>query len=749
MNFTNRLFQSLLIIGLVLCCQVQYAQDNNQILNQEVSISFEDMSIEESLVKLEKEVGINTAYNKNELKDKNVTITFEKELLSEVLEVLLNNDKLSYKLIGNTITIFRNPNITKSNLSKVKHIEKHTISGYVMDEQSKETLIGATIFVKGINKGTTTNEYGFYSMTLPEGSYELTFSFLGFQTHTEQINVSKDVEYSAFLRQGNTMEEVVISEDAIVRRHTEARMSTNTLSMEKLKSIPVLMGERDVIKMIQLMPGIQSGSEGSTGLYVRGGGPDQNLILLDGVPIYNVNHLFGFLSTLNGDAIKSAEIIKGGFPSQYGGRLSSIIDVRMKEGNLNKVHGDISLGVVAGKINLEGPIISDKTSFNISARRTWLDAITTPIQKISNAGASNKEFLTYKFYDFNAKINHKFSDKSRLYFSSYIGDDHMKFRGEWTNEKEVGDLVWGNRIISLRWNYQLSPKMFSNTTVYNTRYKFSFANDYRTLGTTGFVDIYTSNSSINDFGAKTDLSFLPNPNHHIRFGISAVQHEFSPTVNTTSYQQGTEAAKVNTTPVETVKGIEISAYVGDDMSIGNRLKINAGVHSSSYAVQNSNYFTLQPRAALSYLLNDKSSIKLSYSQMRQFLHLLASPGLGFPTDLWVSSTDRIKPESSTQYAAGYTYSLGNGFEATAEGFYKTMSNLLEYKSGFSVFSSGSEWEDKVLIGDGDSYGVELLLEKRIGKMTGWIGYTWSKSNRTFPDLNDGKSFHINMIVEMI
>lgn len=739
MNYTSSLLKCLLVFGFALLWQTNYAQDRDQILNKEVSITFDDLSIEESLAKLEKEVGVNTAYNKNEIKADNISITFEKELLSEVLEVLLANDNLSYKLIGNTITIFRSQD-AKPLIAKTKKIEKFTLSGYVMDGESKETLIGATVYINEISKGITTNEYGFYSITLPEGSYEITYSFLGFETKVQQIDISENVEFSPLMKLGNTLDEVVISDDAIEQRHAEARMSTNTLSMEKLKSIPVLMGERDVIRMIQLMPGIQSGSEGSTGLYVRGGGPDQNLILLDGVPIYNVNHLFGFLSTLNGDAIKSAEVIKGGFPAQHGGRLSSIIDVRMKEGNMSEIKGDVTLGIVAGKINLEGPIVSDKTSFNISARRTWLDAITSPLQKISSKGSINKELFAYKFYDLNAKVNHKFSDKSRLYFSSYLGDDHMKYRGEYPGEKEVGDMVWGNKIYSLRWNYQLSPKMFSNTTVYNTQYKFTFDNDFRTTDGNGFVDIYSSKSSINDYGAKVDLSFLPNPNHHIRFGISAIQHEFKPTVNTTSYQQGSEVPKVNTTPEEKINGTEISAYVGDDMNIGGRLKVNAGIHASDYIVQNSNYFTLQPRAAMSFLINDKSSLKLSYSQMRQFLHLLASPGLGFPTDLWVSSTDRIKPESSTQYAIGYTHSLGHGFEATVEGYYKTMSNLIEYKSGFSFFSSGSDWEDKVLIGDGDSYGIELLLEKRIGKMTGWIGYTWSKSNRTFPDLNQGKKF---------
>ena len=741
MNYSKKYYWSILVMLCVFGFQKIHAQ--NDLLQQEVTIAFENLSLKESIKKLEAITGITTALNEKELQDKKVTISFEKKLLEEVLKTLLTNENLSYKVIGNTVVIFRKEKIqTTPVISKKKANETFTINGYIMDAESQETLIGATVYISNIQKGTTSNEYGFYSLTLPKGSYEIAFSYIGFEPLVKQIDLMQNTEFSPSLSEGNQLEEVVVTDKQTTHRHIESKMSSNYLSMEKLKSIPVLMGERDVLKMVQLMPGVQSGSEGSTGLYVRGGGSDQNLILLDGVPIYNVNHLFGFLSTLNGDAIKSAEVIKGGFPARYGGRLSSILDIRMKEGNMDKFHGDLSIGLVSGKINLEGPIQKNKTSFHFSARRTWLDAITTPIQKNTKRENGIKEFNAYQFYDLNAKVNHKFSEKNRLFFSSYLGNDKLNSKFEETGYDETVNLTWGNRIFSARWNYLLSPKLFTNTTIYSSAYDFDFEGTQSTLSdnSASYETKFNSQSKIRDYGGRIDLNFLPNPNHHLRMGVGLIHHQFTPTVNSDSYQQGTQPPDVNTQGNTKINSDEIAFYVEDDMSLGKRVQLNAGLHWSNFKVETSNYTSLQPRLAFSFLLNEKSSVKLSYAQMTQFLHLLASPGLGLPTDLWVPSTDKVKPANSNQYALGYTRSLPKGFELTVEGYYKTMQNLLEYKSGFNVFSGSKGWEEKVLIGDGDSYGFEFLLEKKTGKITGWLGYTWSKSNRSFPDINNGKSF---------
>jgi len=724
-----------------------------KVLDQEITIAFEDISIKESLEKLEKMAHVNTAYNELEIADSKVNITFEKELLSEVLESLLANKNLTYKVVGNTITVYRaepKPELTtipepiektKVDIKEVSK-EKFTLSGYITDLESQESLIGANIFVKDLSIGVNTNEYGFYSLTIPSGNYELSFSYIGYQTQVKEIALDVDTELSIALSAGNQLKEIVVTDDAVALRHTETKMSSNKLSMEKLKSMPVLMGERDVLKMVQLMPGIQSGSEGSTGLYVRGGGPDQNLILIDGVPVYNVNHLFGFLSTLNGDAIKSAEIIKGGHPARYGGRLSSILDVRMKEGNMEKFHGEISAGVVAGKINLEGPIIKNKTSFSVSGRRTWLDLFAVPIQKRMKQPAGVERWTAYHFYDFNAKINHKFSDKSRLYLSTYQGQDLNTSFDKTVTKSEDLKIKWGNRIFALRWNYQISPKLFSNTTAYSSYYHFKFDSTIESTLASGMLEkgINESNSQIVDYGGKIDFNYLPTPQHHIRFGLGALSHKFTPTVSSQTLIEGVATPVTIVDGNKDVNALEYTMYVEDDMSLGDRLKLNVGLHAASFDVDDTRYNSFQPRAAMSYTLSDKSSLKLSYSQMTQFLHLLASPGLGLPTDLWVPSTKRIKPESSVQYALGYNQSLKNGYEATCEVYYKTMDNLLEYKSGFNVFGNSKEWEDKVWVGKGESYGIEFLLEKTSGKTTGWIGYTWSKSNRIFPDLNNGIKF---------
>lgn len=749
MNLIN-LKHLLLFILLFFCAYWSMAQD--ELLNTEISIAFEDVSIKNALQNLETTTGVNIAYNSRKVKDDKITLVFEKELLSEVLDALLANKKLAYKVIGNTITIFSKPETLpvpstiakKTEKQKLKTATKYTLSGYFMDAQSKETLIGASVFQPKLSRGTSSNEYGFYSLTLPEGTYELIFSYIGYAPIVKEITLDQNIEFSPLLTLGNTLAEVVVTEDRAIERHASTKMSSNKISLDKVKSMPVLMGERDVLKIIQLMPGVQSGSEGSTGLYVRGGGPDQNLMLLDGVPIYNTNHLFGFLSTFNGDAIKSAEIIKGGFPARYGGRLSSIVDIRMKEGDMESFHGDVTLGLISGKINLEGPITKNKTSFSFSARRTWLDALTFPIQKSVQSGNATKEFFNYHFYDVNAKINHKFSNKSRLFLSTYLGNDKLKFELEefGFDEKEIID--WGNRTAAARWNYQFSPKLFSNTTLLYSQYKFSY-HGYNALieeDTKKVITerLNTSDSSIKDFGAKIDFNFLPNPNHHIRFGAGYTYHQFLPTVNFQQIKLNASSPEKDTQGETKTTADEMTFYVEDEVQIGDFIQINGGLHLSNFQVETSSYTYLQPRLALSFLINNNNSVKVSFAKMNQSIHLLTSPGLGLPTDLWVPSTDKIEPESSLQYAIGYTRSLNKNLELTVEGFYKTMDNLLEYKSGFNVFSNSANWEDKVLIGAGKSYGVEVFVEKKVGKTTGWIGYTWSKSTRSFEEIDAGKSF---------
>lgn len=755
MNSIIKICSIALLLFLVYFSQSLKAQ--SKILDKEITIAFDDESLKDSLVKLEAEAGISTAYNELDIKNSKVTITFERELLGEVLKALLKNENLDYKVVGNTVAIFKKESAPVASTAKEiqttkertiqKQAQKFTVSGYIMDEKSSETLIAATLYCKELQVGTSTNEYGFFSLTIPEGRYELSFSYIGYLPKTEVIELNQNKEISVYLSPNNKLEEIVIVGDDKTKRHSETKMSSHTISLEKVKSMPVLMGERDVLKMIQLMPGIQSGSEGSSGLYVRGGGPDQNLMLLDGVPVYNANHLFGFVSVFNGDAIKSVELIKGGFPARYGGRLSSIIDIRMKEGNMKEIKGDITMGIISGRFNLEGPIVKDKTSFSFSGRRTWIDLFTTPAQRIINKSKSESDdpfngVSIYNLYDINAKINHKFSPKSRLYLSSYLGNDKLAFENRENFLEEDGKITWGNNLVTARWNYQFNQKLFSNTTVYFSRYNFDFKDEFKEVRNNKVIErsLYQSNSDIKDYAAKIDFNFIPHPNHYIRTGVKYGIYQFTPT---TSFEllEGEDIPTINITNAgKEIQGNEFSAYAENDMSITARIKLNAGVHFANFKVENTNYTSVQPRAALSFQLSPSNSIKASATKMTQFLHLLANPSLGLPTDLWVSSTEKIKPENSWQYGLGFNQSFSKGYELTVEGYYKEMDNVLEYKSGFSFFSNGKEWEEKVEAGDGNSFGAEILFEKTKGKTTGWLGYTLSKSTRTFENINFGETF---------
>ncbi len=621
--------------------------------------------------------------------------------------------------------------------------QQHTISGYIKDKASGESLIAANVFNKLNLKGTTTNTYGFYSLTLPQDSVTLIVSYVGYMPVESTFYLDKDIELNIELASSIELDEIVITAEEEIQQQTQ--MSAVTVQVKQIQALPSLMGEVDVLKVLQLLPGVQSGTEGSSGLYVRGGGPDQNLILLDGVPIYNSSHLFGFFSVFNADAINNVDLIKGGFPARYGGRLSSVIDISMKEGNTKEFKGTATIGLIASKITLEGPIKKDKTSFLISARRTYIDILARPLIKAQNDG---NLVAGYYFYDLNAKINHKFSNKDRLYLSGFLGKDkaYSRYKDSYTDvdrTTEYNDefgLNWGNAIAAARWNHVFTPKLFSNLTLTYSRYNFAVFTNSETKTTTSSgtdSDIFAIeySSGIEDFAAKADFDFIPNPNHYIRFGVNGIRHLFNPGV--LSYQSNdidTVAGSFETT------AFEFASYIEDDFKVSEKLKINGGVHFSGFKVENEFYTSVQPRVALRYLLNSSIAIKASYAQMAQFIHLLTNSGIGLPTDLWVPSTSRVKPQTSFQYALGIAKTFNKSYELSIEGYYKEMDNLIEYKDGASFTSVNKDWQDKIEIGSGTSYGAEVFLQKKLGKLTGWVGYTLSWSNRQFDNINFGKEF---------
>lgn len=618
-----------------------------------------------------------------------------------------------------------------------------TISGYVSDDQSGEPLIGASVYNQKTWKGTTTNAYGFFSLTLPKDSIILKVSYIGYQTKSYEVLPEEDIELQVALESTLELKTFEVKADQKDKIQTRTQMSSTNLSMEKVKSLPALLGEQDVMKTMQLLPGVQSGSEGASGVYVRGGGSDQNLILLDGVPVYNASHLFGFFSIFNADVINNLQLIKGGFPARYGGRLSSVIDIRVKEGNMKEFHGEGSIGLISSKLTLEGPIFKDKTSFLISGRRTYIDLLTKPFLRDRSEGTGG-----YYFYDFNAKIKHQFNSKHKIYFSNYLGNDRFYASGESEGfrsgdiSKSDSGIKWGNIISALRWNYQVNNKLFSNTTLTYSRYKFDISSKEETFANDNLVEGTDINyfSSIEDWTGKIDFDYLPSPSHYIKFGGGNTYHTFKPGVS--AYKSsGSQANDVDTTFGSSAQyGNEFYAYIEDDLQIMDRLKANLGFHFSGFSVGEETYFSYQPRIGINFLLNGKSSVKASYSMMTQYLHLLTNSGIGLPTDLWVPATENVKPQSSQQVALGYAQTVKEKFELSVEGYYKKMDNLIEYKEGASFFSQGQDWQEKIEVGEGWSYGVEFLFEKKIGKTSGWIGYTLSWANRKFDNLNLGETF---------
>ncbi|HZY79276.1 MAG TPA: TonB-dependent receptor [Cyclobacteriaceae bacterium] len=620
--------------------------------------------------------------------------------------------------------------------------QRFTISGYVRDKATGESLIGAAVLNKKTTQGTTANVHGFYSITLPRDSVNLVYSYVGYSPIQLRFVLKRDTAIDVSLVSANQLDEVVVNATKVDEIQETTQMSSVNIPIETVKALPALLGQVDLLKIIQLMPGVKS-SEGSTGLYVRGGGPDQNLMLLDGVPVYNASHLFGFFSVFNADAINRVELIKGGFPARYGGRLSSVIDINMKEGNMKKLHGEGSIDIIAGKFTLEGPIKKDRTSFLVSGRRTYIDALITPwVQKKRVEGRPG-----YFFYDFNTKLNHIINRNNRIYLSMYTGSDKAYTIYEKTTnqgndvlDKANSSLQWGNTIAAFRWNSVLGPKLFSNLTTTYSRYNFHIAsNQSRTVffpDTTRFQEFHSEYiSGIRDWSAKLDFEYTPAPSHYIRFGTSAINHRFSPG----AFTYNAENKPDTTLGATTIDAWEMSAYAEDDIRIGDKLKVNAGVHASAFSVQGRNYHSVQPRLSARYLVNPELSIKASYATMMQFIHLLTNAGLGLPTDLWVPSTSAIKPQQAYQVALGIARLYKTDYEISVESYYKRMTNLIEYKEGASFLEVRDTWDKKVATGGrGESYGAEVFVQKKTGKFTGWIGYTLSWTNRQFDEINNGK-----------
>jgi len=606
-----------------------------------------------------------------------------------------------------------------------------SISGFIYDKLTGEVLIGATIYEKNSKTGTITNEYGFYSLTVKTNdSLDLVISFLGYKPLNLKILQKHKKQLDFHLIPGIALDVVTITatkEENIVTRNETGVVR---LPMKTIKTLPNLFGEVDIIKAYQLTPGVQSGGEAKSNLYVRGGSPDQNLILLDDVPLYYVAHFGGFFSVFNADAINDVKLIKGGFPARYGSRLSSVLDIRMKEGNMQKLSVQGTIGLLSSKISIEAPIIKNKLSFIVSARKNLL-----PIFKLMRTN------LSYNFYDLNTKLNYRLSSKDKLFFSYYMGDDIVAMKENTIISKHNSTVKWGNTLLAFRWNHIYNNKLFSNVTLSNTYYRYKNVFEYKIETDSISKNMYNSLlTGINDFNFKADYTYLINSKINFKFGENSIYHTFIPNDEKFS-QSGTEVITIDENYSNKVNAIENAIYLESELKF-NKVNTNLGVRYSSYHVKNNNYYSLEPRILLNYILKEDLSLKYSFSKMNQYVHLLTYSGTGMPSDYWMPTNENVKPENSIQNTLGIAKTFYNHkFELSVEAYHKTLNNLITFIPGKSLLGNLDNWE-KVIEkgGSGLNYGIEFFLQKKTGNTTGWLGVTLAKAKRTFENLNNGKSY---------
>jgi hypothetical protein len=608
---------------------------------------------------------------------------------------------------------------------------RHIVSGFISDSKAGERLTGATIFNTFSNNGTVSNNYGFFSLSIPAGNCNLEFRFIGYKSIIKSWEIRADTFLNIRLEQGINLEEIKISGRHPKQGFPElSPLSQPRINMQMIESVPVIMGESDVLKALQYMPGVKQGAENSASMNVRGGSADQNLILLDGVPVYNVNHLLGFFSVFNTDAIKDVELIKGGIPARYGDRLSSVLNISMKEGNLKESSGVFSISPVAGRFTIEGPIKKDTASFIVSMRRTFLDI---PLRTYLSLVRDDGNF-GYYFYDINAKANWILNSSNRLYFSVYMGKD-----SQFSNGREGKDIKsqfrynWGNITSVLRWNKVFSAKMFSNFSMYYSHYhhlQLGKAEDRSSSV------LFKTKSDLKDLSIKADFDYYTTPYFTVRFGGKVSRMEFSPNIR----QIRTTDSDIAFNQNYKNHAHQADIYLENSIQAG-KLAVNAGGRLTGYFTGNKNYLHFQPRLAASYQLFQNFNVNAAYTQMIQSIHLLTNSSLGMPTDLWVASTQNIAPQEAKQVSFGFSHNARQGYLFGIEGYYKWMDKVIRFDEGVSFLTTKeSNWENLVLTGEGRAYGIEFLSQKDVGKLTGMLSYTLSWSDRRFNGLNNEKCF---------
>ena len=608
--------------------------------------------------------------------------------------------------------------------------EKYTITGYLTDHENGERLIGATVFCKKNGKGTVTNEYGFYSLTLPKGNYLLQTSYIGYQPAISQVQLFSDTILNIGMISRLEIEEVkVVGKERISGVNDLSGLSYSSIDLEQLRKAPIVLGEQDLLKGLQFLPGVKQGRENTASFNVRGGSNDQNLILLDGVPVYNVNHLFGFFSVFNADAINHVGFYKAGIPARYGGRLSSVLDVSMKDGNLKKQGGIFSISPISGKLTYETPIVKDKASLIVSGRRTWLDV---PLRLLLKLEDSAQEY-GYFFYDVNAKLNWKINDRNRIFLSTYSGKDEQFYRSTDEEMNTHFNYEWGNLTTVLRWNTVLSSKVFANISAYYSQYKL----EEETVTTTKQSrNVFLARSKMKDLTFKADVDYYLSPEYKIRIGGSFSNQYFYPGF---ANIKSVEGDVILNDEDENTMRVAV-AYVENQFNLG-ALGVNAGIRFSGNRTGETTYLSCEPRLAINYRVSTNLDLFASYGRFSQNLHLLSNSSLGLPTDLWVASTDNTGPQKGDQYALGLKKTINNRYRFSSEVYYKTLNDLIRFDEGAIFLSSKRmNWEENISIGKGKAYGIELQLEKQTGEFTGMVAYTLAWSKRQFDAINNGRWF---------
>lgn len=714
-----------------------------------ITIRLQKAPVKEILKEIEKQAGVTFSYESSLLKElPKVNFRADGETLAVCLDRLFAKLPVVYKATGKIVVLKQAP-------------RQVTVSGFVQDKTSAESLAGASVYDTRDHAGTASNSFGFFSLTLPPGATSLRISYIGYEPCFIPLHLSeRDTAVNVLLVPNASLQEVVVTARDLERQPVQnTHMGKMEIDQAVIRATPTLLGEADIIKTLQLTPGVANGTEGVAGLYVRGGGGDENLFLIDGNPVYQVNHVGGLFSAFNAEAVRNMEFFKAGFPARYGGRLSSVVDVNTRDGNMKEYHGSASLGLISGNLSLEGPIVRDKTAFLIALRRTWLDVLTAPAIAIANKKRKGSRIdLRYAFHDLNVKVNHRFSDRSQAYISLYNGNDVLKAANkEFPTapdahylDRDDASMRWGNLLASAGWTYAFHPKLAGKiSAVYSEYHSKITYSDTDEEGIPGEED-YTykhhessNQNNIRDLGIRSSFDYQPVYGHHIRFGADYLYHDFRPehdrsVTASTAGSQNDRREKVF--GKDRIPAHEMNLFAEDTWTLSPAVSLNAGLRFSLFRVEGQSYTGVEPRLSARWLLSDRTSVKASYARMNQYVHLVSNSYLNLPTDAWMPVTRSLKPLVSDQVSAGVYYRLNGTFDLSAEGYYKHMNNLLEYKDGYSFIPANVGWEGKMAAGSGRAYGAEFMVRKAAGRATGWIGYTLSWADRRFSEIDEGRRF---------